>query len=240
MANDKQLDKLLDEINSQINDSSSQIKQLQDSIIKRVLNRIHPEFAFIEDVEGGKLLYNENTITFSLNYLVEDLTIPCAVKVELLQDNIEKIVISPGEYSIVILIPSRLFELFKVDVTDFVIIKHKLEKDTLAKFNDLTDKITQELQDTFYHIVLELENKVKANSKRIASKVIENYFPEFNDEIQAGKRAINSSISFKHEVTNKLLVPNIESLEVGDPVRVSFVKGQHIIITATMSTEVLS
>lgn len=96
MANDKQLDKLLDEINSQINDSSSQIKQLQDSIIKRVLNRIHPEFAFIEDVEGGKLLYNENTITFSLNYLVEDLTIPCAVKVELLQDNIEKIVISPG------------------------------------------------------------------------------------------------------------------------------------------------
>ena len=104
----------------------------------------------------------------------------------------------------------------------------------------MTDKITQELQDTFYHIVLELENKVKANSKRIASKVIENYFPEFNDEIQAGKRAINSSISFKREVTNKLLVPNIESLEVGDPVRVSFVKGQHIIITATMSTEVLS
>lgn len=239
MANDKQLDKLLDEINSQINDSSSQIKQLQDSIIKRVLNRIHPEFAFIEDVEGGKLLYNENTITFSLNYLVEDLTIPCAVKVELLQDNIEKIVISPSEYGIVILIPTRLFDLFKVDVTDFVIIKHKLEKDTLAKFNDLTDKITQELQDTFHHIVLELENKVRTNSKRIASKVIENYFPEFNDEIQAGKRAINSSISFKREVTKKLLVPNIESLEVGDPVRVSFVKGQHIIITATMSTEVL-
>lgn len=240
MANDKQLDKLLDEINSQINDSSSQIKQLQDSIIKRVLNRIHPEFAFIEDVEGGKLLYNENTITFSLNYLVEDLTIPCAVKVELLQDNIEKIVISPGEYGIVILIPTRLFDLFKVDVTDFVIIKHKLEKDTLAKFNDLTNKITQELQDTFYHIVLELENKVKANSKRIASKVIENYFPEFNDEIQAGKRVIESGISFKREVTNKLLVPNIASLEIGDPIRVNFVKGQHIIITATMSTEVLS
>lgn len=240
MANDKQLDKLLDEINSQINDSSSQIKQLQDSIIKRVLNRIHPEFAFIEDIEGGKLLYNENTITFSLNYLVEDLTIPCAVKVELLQDNIEKIVISPSEYGIVILIPTKLFELFKADVTDFVIIKHKLEKDTLVKFNNLTGKITQELQDTFHHIVLELENKVRTNSKRIASKVIENYFPEFNDEIQAGKRAINSSISFKREVTNKLLVPNIESLEVGDPVRVSFVKGQHIIITATMSTEVLS
>ena len=221
MTNDKQLDKLLDEINSQINDSSSQIKQLQDSIIKRVLNRIHPEFAFIEDVEGGKLLYNENTITFSLNYLVEDLTIPCAVKVELLQDNIEKIVISLSEYGIVILIPTKLFELFKADVTDFVIIKHKLEKDTLVKFNNLTGKI-------------------RTNSKRIASKVIENYFPEFNDEIQAGKRAINSSISFKREVTNKLLVPNIESLEVGDPVRVSFVKGQHIIITATMSTEVLS
>lgn len=239
MANDKRLDKLLDEINSQINDSSSQIKQLQDSIIKRVLNRIHPEFAFIEDVEGGKLLYNENTITFSLNYLVEDLTIPCAVKVELLQDNIEKIVISPSEYGIVILIPTKLFELFKADVTVFVIIKHKLEKDTLVKFNNLTGKITQELQDTFHHIVLELENKVRTNSKRIASKVIENYFPEFNNEIQAGKRAINSSISFKCEVTNKLLVPNIESLEVGDLVRVSFVKGQHIIITATMSTEVL-
>ena len=40
-----------------------------------------------------KLLYNENTITFSLNYLVEDLTIPCAVKVELLQDNIEKLLL---------------------------------------------------------------------------------------------------------------------------------------------------
>lgn len=109
----------------------------------------------------------------------------------------------------------------------------------MVKFNNLTGKITQELQDTFHHIVLELENKVRTNSKRIASKVIENYFPEFNDEIQAGKRAINSSISFKREVTKKLLVLNIESLEVGDPVRVSFVKGQHIIITATMSTEAI-
>lgn len=239
MANDKQLDKLLDEIDSQLNDSSSQIKQLQDSIIKRKLSGIHPELVFIGDAREGQTLYTENTITFSLNYLVEDLTIPCAINVELLQDNIEKIVISPGEYGIVILIPTRLFDLFKVDVTDFVIIKHKLEKDTLVKFNDLADKITQELQDTFSHIVLEYENGIRTNSTQIASKVIEKYFPEFNDEIQAGKRAINSSISFKREVTNKLLVPNIESLEIGDPVRVSFVKGQYIIITATMSTEVI-
>lgn len=239
MANDKQLDKLLDEIDSQLNDSSSQIKQLQDSIIKRKLSGIHLELVFIGDAREGQTLYTENTITFSLNYLVEDLTIPCAINVELLQDNIEKIVISPGEYGIVILIPTRLFDLFKVDVTDFVIIKHKLEKDTLVKFNDLADEITQELQDTFSHIVLEYENGIRTNSTQIASKVIEKYFPEFNDEIQAGKRAINSSISFKREVTNKLLVPNIESLEIGDPVRVSFVKGQYIIITATMSTEVI-
>lgn len=72
MTNDKQLYKLLDEINLQLSDSSSQIKQLQDSIIKRVLSRIHPEFMFTSDVEGGKSLYDENTITFSLNYSVED------------------------------------------------------------------------------------------------------------------------------------------------------------------------
>lgn len=96
MANE-QLDKLLDDINSQLSDSNSKIKQLQDSIIKRVLGRIHPEFMFTSDVEGGKSLYTENTITFSLNYLVDDLTIPCAVKVELLQYNNEKIIISPGE-----------------------------------------------------------------------------------------------------------------------------------------------
>lgn len=239
MANDKQLDKLLDELNSQLSDSSSQIKQLQNSIIKRKLSRIQPELAFIGDAKEGQTLYSENTITFSLNYLVEDLTIPRAVRVESLQDNIEKIVISPGEYGIVILIPTKLFELFKVDVTDFVIIKHKLEKDTLAKFNNLADKITQELQDTFHHIVLELENVVKTNSKQIASKVIEYYFLEFNNEIQAGKRVINSGVHFKRRVTNKLQVPNIASLEIGDPVRVNFVKGQYIIITATMSTEVI-
>lgn len=239
MTNDKQLYKLLDEINSQLSDSSSQIKQLQDSIIKRILSRIHPELMFTSDVEGGKSLNDENTITFSLNYLVEDLKIPCAVKVELLQYNSEKIIISPGENSIVIQIPTRLFELFKVDVTDFVIIKHKLEKDTLAKFNDLADKITKELQDTFHHIVLELENVVKINSKQIVSRIIEYHFLKFDGEIRAGKRAINSSIHFKREVTNKLQVPNIESLEIGDPVRVSFVKGQYLIITATMSTEVI-
>lgn len=239
MANDKQLDKLLNEINLQLNDSSSQIKQLQDSIIKRKLSRIHPELAFIDDAEEGQTLYSENTITFSLNYLVEDLTIPCAVKVELLQYNSEKICIIPSESCILIQIPTRLFELFKVDVADFVIVKHKLEKDTLAKFNDLTDKITKELQDTFHHIVLELENVVKTNSKQIVSRIIEYHFLKFDGEIRAGKRAINSSIHFKRMVTNKLQVPNIESLEIGEPVRVNFVKGQYLIITATMSTEVL-
>lgn len=239
MTNDKQLDKLLDEINSQINDSSSQIKQLQDSIIKRKLSRIQPEFMFTSDVEGGKSLYSENTITFSLNYLVDDLTIPCAVKVELLQYNSEKICIIPSESCILIQIPTRLFELFNVDAADFVIVKHKLEKDTLAKFNDLADTITNELQDTFHHIVLELENGIRTNSTRIASKAIEKYFPEFNNEIRAGKRAIKSRICFEREVTNKLLVPHIASLEIGDPVRVNFGKGQYIIITATMSTEVI-
>ena len=236
---DNQLDKLLDEINSQIDTVSSQVKQAQDSIIKQSLNKIQPEFAYIGDVEGGKSLYTENTIIFSLNYKVSDLKIPCAVSVKSSQSTATKLGIEISQTGIVILIPKGLLDKFNVDATNFGVIRYKLAKDTLIKFNNLTDKITQELQDTFYHIVLELENKVKANSKRIASKVIENYFPEFNDEIQAGKRAINSSISFKREVTNKLLVPNIESLEVGDPVRVNFVKGQYIIITATMSTEVI-
>lgn len=239
MANDKQLDKLLDDINSQIDTLSSQVKQAQDSIIKQLLNEITPEFAFIGDVEGGQTLYTENTIMFSLNYKVSDLKIPCTVGVRLSQSTDAKLSIEILKTGIVILIPKGLLDKFNVDATNFGVIRYKLAKDTLAKFNDLTDKITQELQETFYHIVLELENKVKASSKVIAGRVIEHYFPEFNEEIREGKRAINSSISFKREVTNKLLVPNIASLEIKDPVRVNFVKGQYIIITATMSTEVL-
>lgn len=103
----------------------------------------------------------------------------------------------------------------------------------------MADTITNELQDSLYNIVLELENAVKTNSKQIVSRIIEHYFPEFNNEIRAGKRVIKSGIHFKRKATNKLQVPNIESLEIGDVVRVNFVKGQYLIITATMSTEVI-
>lgn len=238
MANE-QLDKLLDDINSQLDTLSSQVKQAQDSIIKQSLNKIQPEFAFIGDVEGGKSLYTENTITFSLNYKVSDLKIPCAVSVKSSQSTATKLGIEISQTGIVILIPKGLLDKFNVDATNFGVIRYKLAKDTLVKFNDLTDKITQELRETFYHIVLKLESNIKANSEQIALNVIEQHFPEFDKEILNDQRAIKSGIRFKRETTNKLQVPNIDSLEIDDIVKVNFVKGQYIIITVTMSTEVI-